>query len=515
MFEYAKENGRKTKVFISYLEIYNNVGYDLLQSELETSNDFFSLPRVTALEDEEGKLHFNNLSTREVSTQQEALDLLFLGDTNRAVAETPMNLHSSRSHCIFTIHIEQQKLDENVLLKSKLHIIDLAGSERVHKTHSRGQVLQEAKYINSSLHFLEMVIISLQKKSKRENTHVPYRNSLMTQILKDSLGGNCLTRMVATMASERSQTEESLSTCKFAQRVQLIQNYVKRNETYDPNLVITKLNGKIKALKSEIALLKSNQNQEEMTDNDHVRVKDDVERWIKVPEIDVTLLLKVVEQFGFKCLCLILNQVKKLFLSKSMTQSFKAQEFQQNFEEKGNRNLPSSQILDSHDSKILKEVKALSVEELVLFDDKEKAFNHYQTRCKYCNAYNNYKKELEANIVNAKESASKVVQVRDKVNEMKALLAKIEKQRKIYTSNLIKLSEEEVQQILAKLAAKEVTAKNNINVLKKDYLNLVTKLKESKKTIECLQKYLANVSDKIRKGFKDWYSLVLAHRSKV
>ena len=110
------------------------------------------------------------------------------------ISETPMNLASSRSHCIFTISIDARRPDSEVVRRSKLHLVDLAGSERVKKTGIEGKVLSEAKYINLSLHFLEQVIVALQEKQK----FIPYRNSMMTSVLRDSLGGNCRTVMVAT-----------------------------------------------------------------------------------------------------------------------------------------------------------------------------------------------------------------------------------------------------------------------------------------------------------------------------
>ena len=254
---------------------------------------------------------------------------LFLGDTNRVVAETPLNQASSRSHCVFTLNIAARRVGEPLVRRSKLHFVDLAGecavlgwavvplavaclhalrlckegqllapstapspcsavqlspgrfpashtpcagSERTGKTglvaHTQ---LKEAKYINLSLHFLEQVgggvgciawstlrhahkpmlrpeaeahsmqvlqilkpscplplpvparlqvIISLQEG----RGHVPYRNSVLTMVLRDSLGGNCRTVMVAAVAPEAAHVEESISTCRFAQRVAMVSN---------------------------------------------------------------------------------------------------------------------------------------------------------------------------------------------------------------------------------------------------------------------------------------------------
>ena len=90
------------------------------------------------------------------------MDLLLVGDRNRHISETLMNEASSRSHCIFTITLESRPVNGDVVCKSKLHFVDLAGSERTHKTKAEGSVLNEAKYINTSLHYLELVIVALQ-----------------------------------------------------------------------------------------------------------------------------------------------------------------------------------------------------------------------------------------------------------------------------------------------------------------------------------------------------------------
>jgi kinesin family member 6/9 len=173
---------------ISYMEIYNHTAFDLLDPTREIK-ELSDLPPVTIREDEDGKYHMRGLSLNRcaplpqasarkpavpltasrlnsrpcrASTEEEALNLLFLGDTNRMIAETPMNMASSRSHCVFTLHLEVRRPGEAVVRRSKLHLVDLAGSERVGKSGIDGTILTEAKYINASLHFLEQVIIALQ-----------------------------------------------------------------------------------------------------------------------------------------------------------------------------------------------------------------------------------------------------------------------------------------------------------------------------------------------------------------
>ena len=159
------------------------------------------------------------------------------------ISETPSNMASSRSHCIFPLAVDMRKPNSDVVRRSKLHLVDLAGSERVKKTGIEGTVLREARYINLSLHFLEQVIISLQERHK----FVPYRNSMMTSVLRDSLGGNCKTVMVATVSPEELALDESVSTCRFAQRVALISNRLELNEEIDPKLLISRLKAQVLA----------------------------------------------------------------------------------------------------------------------------------------------------------------------------------------------------------------------------------------------------------------------------
>ncbi|KER29696.1 LOW QUALITY PROTEIN: hypothetical protein T265_13309 [Opisthorchis viverrini] len=169
------------EVSISYLEIYNENGYDLLDTRYAVAKKMEDLPRVTLFEDTEaGTVHLRNLSIHPAVGVDEALNLLFTGDTNRIIAEkytrlqislvftgdsteslvydvlqTPTNEASSRSHCIFTLHITSRSRTSSTVRRAKLHLVDLAGSERVYKSGIDGTTLTEAKYINLSLHYLE------------------------------------------------------------------------------------------------------------------------------------------------------------------------------------------------------------------------------------------------------------------------------------------------------------------------------------------------------------------------
>lgn len=145
--ELKNSKDRQYKFYFSYMEIYNEHGYDLLgaSDRVDLASGLDTLPKVSMLEDEHGNFHIKNLSMNVADSEEDALDLLFMGETNRAVAETPMNLASSRSHCIFTISIEGRIVGTEKVRRSKLHLVDLAGSERVGKTNSSGNVTYNSR----------------------------------------------------------------------------------------------------------------------------------------------------------------------------------------------------------------------------------------------------------------------------------------------------------------------------------------------------------------------------------
>ncbi|XP_078503456.1 kinesin-like protein KIF6 [Lissotriton helveticus] len=286
IFEQLQQDSSKIyTTYFSYLEIYNECGYDLLDPRHEASR-LEDLPKVTIMEDPDQNIHLKNLSLQQATNEEEALNLLFLGDTNRMIAETPMNQASTRSHCIFTIHISSKEPGSATVRRSKLHLVDLAGSERVAKTGVGGQLLTEAKYINLSLHYLEQVIIALAEKNR---AHIPYRNSMMTSVLRDSLGGNCMTTMIATLSLEKRNLDESISTCRFAQRVALIKNEAILNEEIDPRLMIARLKKEVQALKDELAMVTGEQRTEELTPEELQRLEELMKTFLEDTDPECTL----------------------------------------------------------------------------------------------------------------------------------------------------------------------------------------------------------------------------------
>ena len=201
-----------------------------------------------------GVVFVKGLSQHLAGSEEEALSLLFEGEANRAIAEHQLNKASSRSHTIFTLSMELRGAGGDAsadMLCSKLNLVDLAGSERLSKTKSSGLVAREAQHINKSLSFLEQVIIALGEKNRE---HIPYRSSKLTHMLKDSLGGNCKTIMIANVWAESVHLEETLSTCNFAKRMMRVTQEPSKNVSQDPSVLVRKLQRELTELKQELAM---------------------------------------------------------------------------------------------------------------------------------------------------------------------------------------------------------------------------------------------------------------------
>ncbi|KAF6119320.1 kinesin family member 5A [Phyllostomus discolor] len=198
---------------VSYFEIYLDKIRDLLdvtKTNLSVHEDKNRVPFV------------KGCTERFVSSPEEILDVIDEGKSNRHVAVTNMNEHSSRSHSIFLINIKQENMETEQKLSGKLYLVDLAGSEKVvSKTGAEGAVLDEAKNINKSLSALGNVISALAEGTK---SYVPYRDSKMTRILQDSLGGNCRTTMFICCSPSSYNDAETKSTLMFGQRAKTIKN---------------------------------------------------------------------------------------------------------------------------------------------------------------------------------------------------------------------------------------------------------------------------------------------------
>ncbi|XP_069001721.1 kinesin family member 4 [Embiotoca jacksoni] len=216
---------------VSYLEIYNEDILDLLCSSKDK-------PSISIREDPKDGIKIVGLTERRVSSATEMVGCLELGNSARTVGSTAMNAASSRSHAIFTITLEQRRGKDKVdSVVSKLHLVDLAGSERQKKTKAEGDRLKEGISINRGLLSLGNVISALGDESKK-NTFVPYRDSKLTRLLQDSLGGNSHTLMIACTSPADSNMEETINTLRYADRARKIKN--KPIVNVDPRVAETK-----------------------------------------------------------------------------------------------------------------------------------------------------------------------------------------------------------------------------------------------------------------------------------
>ncbi|KAK8307201.1 hypothetical protein V6Z12_D03G177900 [Gossypium hirsutum] len=197
------------EVGVQMVEIYNEQVRDLLVIDSSQRRlGIWSTTQPNGLAVPEASMH-------SVKSTTDVLELMNIGLMNRAVGATALNERSSRSHSILTVHVRGTDIKTNAVLRGSLHLVDLAGSERVDRSEATGDRLREAQHINKSLSALGDVIFALAQK----NSHVPYRNSKLTQVLQSSLGGQAKTLMFVQLNPDVESYAETISTLKFAERV--------------------------------------------------------------------------------------------------------------------------------------------------------------------------------------------------------------------------------------------------------------------------------------------------------
>ncbi|XP_041637095.1 kinesin-like protein KIF21A isoform X2 [Cheilinus undulatus] len=264
----ATEQGKPVpefKINAQFLELYNEEVLDLFDStrDIEARKQ---RSNIKIHEDANGGIYTVGVTTRTVTSAAEMMQCLKLGALSRTTASTQMNVQSSRSHAIFTIHLCQVRvcsvdnndnetdnrlandsdINEFETLTAKFHFVDLAGSERLKRTGATGDRAKEGISINCGLLALGNVISALGDRSKR-STHVPYRDSKLTRLLQDSLGGNSQTMMIACISPSDRDFMETLNTLKYANRARNIKNKVVVNQD--------RASQQISALRTEIARL--------------------------------------------------------------------------------------------------------------------------------------------------------------------------------------------------------------------------------------------------------------------
>ena len=238
IFGFIKTEGESKKFLVrcSFVEIYNEEVRDLLVNNSK---------KLDIREDPKKGTFVRDLTYITLKDTEDIQKCLDKGNKNRHVGATSMNDQSSRSHSLFTVYLE---IEENGKIRSgKLNLVDLAGSERVGKTNATGQTFDEGKKINLSLTALGSVIDALSSNRK----HIPYKDSKLTRLLADSLGGNTKTVMFANVSPASYNYDETLGTLRYASRAKLIKNAPKINE--DPiDAELRKLEAEIKALKEQM-----------------------------------------------------------------------------------------------------------------------------------------------------------------------------------------------------------------------------------------------------------------------
>uniref|UniRef100_A0A672NN19 Kinesin-like protein n=1 Tax=Sinocyclocheilus grahami TaxID=75366 RepID=A0A672NN19_SINGR len=258
-------------VSMSYLEIYNEMIRDLLNP----SSGFLDLR-----EDSKGEIQVAGITEVSTINAREVMELLMKGNKQRTQEPTAANQTSSRSHAVLQVGVRQQSRCRDILQEvrfARLFMIDLAGSERASQTQNRGQRLKEGAHINRSLLALGNCINALSEKNG--NKYVNYRDSKLTRLLKDSLGGNSRTVMIAHISPASLAFEDSRNTLTYADRAKSIRTRVKRNllnvsyHIAQYTSIISDLRSEIQRLKKKIADQASKQVNPDRTDIRHVQAE--------------------------------------------------------------------------------------------------------------------------------------------------------------------------------------------------------------------------------------------------
>ncbi|KAI9342996.1 hypothetical protein BD770DRAFT_371632 [Pilaira anomala] len=258
----------KYEVYVSFLELYNEELIDLLSPHHQLKKKATGtgagaataaapVTEVTIREDIAGNIYWSGVREERCQDPEQVIQFLSKGSLCRTTGSTEMNTVSSRSHAVFSVILKQQKSEQDPSITSKFHFVDLAGSERLKRTHAQGDRAREGISINSGLLALGNVISALGDDARR-TSHVPYRDSKLTRLLQDSLGGNSQTLMLACVSPSDSNFMETLNTLKYANRARNIKNRVTINQDFaGSSIEVNQLRAQLARLRLELVSVRA------------------------------------------------------------------------------------------------------------------------------------------------------------------------------------------------------------------------------------------------------------------
>ena len=405
-------------------------------------------------EDKTRGVYIEGLSDRYVSTDSEVYDLMKIGTSNREVGYTHMNAGSSRSHSIFLITISQNNSKDYSGKIGKLFLVDLAGSEKISKTGAAGKRLEEAKKINTSLTALGQVINSL---TDGKSTHVPYRDSKLTRVLQDSLGGNSKTSLIVTCSPSPYNVAETISSLRFGVRAKGIKNKPKINREYtiaELKLLLTKAQEEIEKRDRIIIKYEENfkKNGEILPDmNFSFRLDDEQQEKFNIDELIIEieeLKIRLSEEFEKNNNIIENNKILKGEVIVLQNEKKKLMDQMQQLQEN-----------TFHAEHMIKEQEML-IEKLVFTKEKlelnlEKAMEHKILTESLLN-----EKKIEINQYKRNESSSPNSPINNNNEVLQSVKEELQQEKEISNSLNIKITELEAA-IDKLLKTENTTAKKN------------------------------------------------------
>ncbi|CAH8666413.1 unnamed protein product [Schistosoma bovis] len=303
--EIQKRSTLSITVKLSYIEIYNEQIIDLLAGiSLDKTTFKRSSFEFLQIAESNDQVYIKGLNCLTVNNLEEALTVLFEGELNRTVASHSLNRFSSRAHAIFTVYLTIiDSMDSNGCIKcSKIHYVDLAGSDNLKRTQTTDKLFKESAYINRSLAFLEQTILALSDPTR---DYIPYRQSKLTHFLKNSIGGRCQTILIANIWNKNTFLKETLSTLRFASRAMSIPSKPEINQMHDSMAIIKKLQNSNANLLRELLMYDTLNNRgqinyDSLTEKQKNKLRNSVLKYLnnEVKDLEIVNLQQLKETFN-------------------------------------------------------------------------------------------------------------------------------------------------------------------------------------------------------------------------